>query len=95
MGVPGIPDGIHPGNNIMERLQGTQRERTKVMRGFARETSTQVLVDGLRAYYNLVRPHMGLEGRTPCEVAGIETPRTVGVGRLQAMMEMARGTTPA
>lgn len=56
-------------NNKMERLNGEIRDREKVVRGVKREDSP--LITGLQIYHNYVRPHMGLEGRTPSEVAGI------------------------
>jgi transposase-like protein len=89
IGVQGIPAGIHPGNNIMERLQGTQRERTKVLRAFDHRASAQELIDGLRGYYNLVRPHQGLDGLTPAEVAGVTVPRQPGEGRLWSALLLA------
>ena len=33
--------------------------------------SGQAMIDGLRIYYNFVRPHMTLNGLTPAEVAKI------------------------
>lgn len=94
IGVPGVPSGIHPGNNICERLQGTQRERTKVMRGFDREPSAQELIDGFRAYFNMARPHMGLGGKTPAEASGIVMPDLAGMGRLEAALTLARKRGP-
>lgn len=58
-------------NNIIERLHGTVRERTKVMRGLDNEDSAQIIIDGNRIYYNFIRPHMALNGLTPAEVANI------------------------
>ncbi len=58
-------------NNIIERLHGTLRERTKVMRGLDNEDSAQTIMDGNRIYYNFIRPHMALNGLTPAEMAGI------------------------
>jgi transposase-like protein len=58
-------------NNIIERLHGTVRERTKVMRGLDSEDSAQTIIDGNRIYYNFIRPHMALNGLTPAEVANI------------------------
>jgi len=57
-------------NNMVERLDSTVREREKVMRGLKKNESE--IVDGFRIYYNFIRPHMGLEGKTPAEVAGIK-----------------------
>jgi hypothetical protein len=54
----------------MERMNGELRNREKVVRGVKREDSP--LITGLQIYHNYVRPHMGLNGKTPSEVAGIE-----------------------
>jgi hypothetical protein len=56
-------------NNKMERLNGELRDREKVVRGVKKGDSP--IIEGLRVYHNFVRPHMGLEGKTPAEVAGI------------------------
>ena len=57
-------------NNQMESFNGaTVRHREKVVRGLKKEDS--VILTGLRIYHNHVKPHLGLEGKTPGEVAGI------------------------
>jgi hypothetical protein len=55
----------------MERLNGTVRERLKVMRGFDGADTGQKILDGERFYYNNIRPHMGLGMLTPGQVAGV------------------------
>lgn len=30
------------------------------------------VVEGYRIYYNFIRPHMSLNGKTPAEVAGLD-----------------------
>jgi len=57
-------------NNRIERFHGTVRERNKVMRAIKKPDST--IIEGQRIYYNHIRPHMALEGKTPAEVAGID-----------------------
>jgi len=57
-------------NNKMERLNGEIRDREKVMRGLEK-VDTPILT-GYQIYHNYVRPHEGLNGKTPSEVAGIE-----------------------
>lgn len=52
-----------------ERLNGTRRERVKVQRGW--KSMKTLLVEGARIQCNFVKPHQGLEGQTPAEVAGI------------------------
>jgi len=56
-------------NNRVERLHGTEKERTKVMRGFDQEHGCKVLMEGFRVHYNLVRNHQAL-GCTPSEATG-------------------------
>ena len=56
-------------NNRMERYHGTFKERNKVMRGV--KTTDSAVFDGQRIYYNHIRPHQGLAGRTPAEAAGL------------------------
>ena len=59
-------------NNLVERLNGTVREREKVMRGFKKEESAQQILEGFRAYYNFIRKHQGLNGKTPAEMANMD-----------------------
>jgi putative transposase len=58
-------------NNMIERLHGTIRQRNKVMRGLDDEETAQTMMDGMRIYYNFIRPHQALNGKTPAEEAGI------------------------
>jgi len=59
----------HPNNNHVERLHGTIRQREKVMRGL--KVDTTPIVEGHRLFYNYIKPHEALDGRTPSEEAGI------------------------
>ncbi len=56
-------------NNRIERYHGSFRERDKVVRGFKK--GNNILTDSYRTYYNFVRPHQALDGKTPSEVADI------------------------
>ena len=58
-------------NNLVERLQGTVRERDKVMRGMKKKETAMVLMEGLKNYYNFLRPHMGIENETPAKKANL------------------------
>lgn len=57
-------------NNKMERLNGEIRDREKVMRGIKKDDSP--VISGYQIYHNYIRPHMGLEGKTPADVVGIK-----------------------
>ena len=57
-------------NNKMERMNGELRDREKVMRGMKRKDTP--ILQAMQIYHNFVRPHMGLDGDTPAERAGIK-----------------------
>jgi len=56
-------------NNRIERFHGTEKERTKVMRGFDNDKGCANLMEGFRVHYNLVKNHQAL-GCTPSEATG-------------------------
>ncbi len=58
-------------NSRVERLNGTMREREKVMRGMHSKESTQKIIEAMRIHYNYCREHSQL-GKTPAEQAGIK-----------------------
>ncbi len=60
--------------NIVERVQGTLKERTKVMRGLKTLDSMNEFLKGWVIHYNYFRPHLSLNDKTPAEVAGINFP---------------------
>jgi putative transposase len=60
-----------PNNNILERLNGTYRERTKVFRSLNSSIGAMEFAAGMQTYYNYIRPHQGIGGLTPAEMAGI------------------------
>jgi transposase-like protein len=60
-----------PNNNILERLNGTFRERTKVIRSFDNPVGAVEFAAGMQTYYNYIRPHQGIGGLTPAQMAGI------------------------
>jgi transposase-like protein len=56
----------------IERWHETLKERTKVIYGLQDINSALAFLDGFFAYYNFIRPHEGLDGKTPAEEAGIK-----------------------
>jgi hypothetical protein len=57
-------------NNKMERLNGEIRDREKTMRGL--KTKETPILTGYQIFHNYIRPHEGLEGKTPSEACGIK-----------------------
>ncbi len=58
-------------NNMVERLHGTIRDRNKTMRGLDEQKTAQTMLEGMRIYYNFIRPHQSLNGKTPAQKANI------------------------
>lgn len=59
-------------NNMVERLHGTLKDRTKPMRGFKDFDSTKAILEGYTVHYNFVRLHQSLKGKTPAQASGLE-----------------------
>ncbi len=57
-------------NNKMERLNGEIRDRERVMRGLKKKDTP--ILTGYQIFHNYIRPHQGLNGKTPAEACGIE-----------------------
>jgi len=72
-------------NNRIERFHGTVRERNKVMRAIKKPDTS--IIDGQRLYYNYMRPHMALDGKTPAEAAGINL--DLGANKWEAIIKKA------
>ena len=62
-------DGKKHNNNKMERMNGEIRDREKTMRGLKQKRT--VILQGYQIYHNFIRPHEGLDGKTPAEACGI------------------------
>jgi transposase-like protein len=58
-------------NSKVEGLNGTMRDREKVMRGMHTAASAQKVIEAMRIHYNICREHDAL-GETPAERAGIQ-----------------------
>ncbi|SNQ59903.1 DDE-type integrase/transposase/recombinase [Candidatus Methanoperedens nitratireducens] len=57
-------------NNAMERANGEVRDREKVMRGLKNKNTP--ILKGYQIFHNYMRPHEGLNGKTPAEACGIK-----------------------
>jgi len=58
-------------NSVVERLNGTVRDREKVMRGMQTKESAQKIIEAMRIHYNFCREHSKLS-KTPAEECGIK-----------------------
>ena len=51
-------------------MNGEVRDRERVMRGL--KTMDTPILKSAQIYHNFIKPHMGLDGRTPAGAAGIK-----------------------
>ena len=58
-------------NRPIERVHNEMRETLSARRGLGNDKSSQNYMELFQIHHNLIRPHMGLNGKTPGEVAGI------------------------
>jgi putative transposase len=72
-------------NNKMERLNGEVRDREKTMRGL-KKGDTPIL-KGYQLFHNFIKPHEGLNGKTPAEACGI---KVKGENKWKTLIENAR-----
>lgn len=72
--IQSSPFGSENSTNIIERFQGTIKERTKVVWGFKSLDTARLILNGFTIHYNFFRPHISLANRTPAEVAKIKAP---------------------
>jgi len=70
----GSPFDVETNTNLIERMHGTIKSRTKVMRGLHSVKTAKEYMAGWLIHYNFFRPHMSLKDRTPAQVAGIRLP---------------------
>lgn len=73
-------------NSRVERLNGTMRDREKVMRGMNTRDSAQKIIEAMRIHYNFCREHSKL-GKTPAEQAGIRL--ELGQNKIENLMKLA------
>ncbi|MCV0372410.1 MAG: DDE-type integrase/transposase/recombinase [Nitrosarchaeum sp.] len=73
-------------NSKVERLNGTMRDREKVMRGMNTRESSQKLIEAMRIHYNFIREHSSL-GKTPAEQAGVNL--ELGENKIKTLLELS------
>jgi hypothetical protein len=60
--------------NIIERFQGTLKDRTKIVRGFKRVDTAKLLTQAWLVHYNFFKEHESLGNIPPAQRMGIPTP---------------------
>ena len=69
---PFVRNGEGEATRPIERWHETLKERTKVIYGLKDTNSALEFLDGFLAYYDFIRGHEGLDGKTPAEEASIK-----------------------
>ncbi|MGI0055736.1 MAG: IS6 family transposase [Thermoplasmata archaeon] len=79
-------------NNRIERMHGSQKDRTKTMRAYDNDRGAEALSEGWRVHYDMVKTHLAL-GTTPGVAAGLPE---LGGFRWRAILDLAasRNVTP-
>ena len=75
-------------NMAIERYHNEIREKLKSCRGLGNDDSAAVFANLLYIHHNFVRPHMGLDGKTPAEKAGMIT-RDTAKGKYYSLIKEA------
>jgi transposase-like protein len=86
--IPKIRD--RSDNNMVGTLHGTTRQRNNVMRGLDDVETAQTMMDGLRIYYNFLRPNSALNGKTPAQKANIETDEAKWMSLIKKASQLQR-----
>jgi len=73
-------------NYFVERLNGTVRDREKVMRGMQNRETSQKIIESMRVHYNYIRVHSST-GNTPAQLAGIDL--DLGENKIKGLIELA------
>jgi hypothetical protein len=68
----GSPFDIEVNTNLIERFQGSLKDRTKVLRGLKKPDTARKFIEGWLIHYNYFRPHISLDGKTPAQKAGVK-----------------------
>jgi len=66
----GSPFDTQVNTNLIERFQGTLKDRTKIIRGLKKPETARKFLEGWLINYNYFRPHISLNGLTPAQKAG-------------------------
>jgi transposase-like protein len=68
----GSPFDLQNNTNLIERFQGSIKDRTKILRGLKKPETARRFLEGWLIHYNFFRPHSSLNGKTPAVKAGVK-----------------------
>ena len=74
-------------NRPIERYHNEIREKLKSRRGLGNDKSAQTFSELLKINHNFVKPHQGLDGKTPAQVANIDL--DLGADKYLALIKQA------
>jgi transposase-like protein len=60
-------------NNKMERFHGVLKNRVKTMYHLQNRETADTFIKGFETYYNFIKSHKALNGKTPAQAAGLTT----------------------
>jgi len=93
----GGPFDVEDNTNLIERFHGTLKARTKIMRGLKDIETAKLFTQGWLLYYNYLRPHESLRGKTPAQVSGVKYPyrnwQDIVAGRKITTISQANATS--
>lgn len=79
-------------NNRLERYHGTLKSRLKTTHHLENENTAQTFVKGFSTHYNFIRPHKGLQGKTPAQAAKLAREKSTWLSLIQQAGESERAS---
>lgn len=79
-------------NNRLERFHGTLKSRLKTTHHLENENTAATFVEGFSAYYNFIRPHKGLHGKTPAQAAKLVNEKNTWLSLIEQAGESKRAS---
>jgi transposase-like protein len=80
-------------NNIIEKKHGTLKDRLRPARGLKHDDTAKTWLDGYIVNYNFVKPHKGIDDKTPAQAAGLDVKADWGSLIQEATVSATKGTT--
>ncbi len=80
--------------NLVERVQGTLKDRTKVLRGLKTKETANEYLKGWLVHYNYFRNHESLNDRTPASAAGVKLPYENWLGVVKGQQKTIKPIIP-